>query len=216
MRRNVRFNECVVNIMDSDVAMNAAEQVEAVVYGFAEKLRRTRQEREVSLVDLARRSGVARTTLSNLEAGNGNPTIETLAAIAAGLAVPLGDLLVLQETPASAQELVVRSGRQTSPVQQEVRDRLPAGVLSEIWLLRLATQEPLVRGAHAPGTFEYITVGAGSLRCGPVGKEVDLEPGDFCRFAGDTTHVYQALTDEPMAATVVMSYRPPTSSPVPF
>ena len=49
-----------------------------------ENVRRLRLERGLSVVELAARSGVARATLTQLESGRGNPTIETIAALAIG------------------------------------------------------------------------------------------------------------------------------------
>ena len=52
-----------------------------------------RGEQGRSLSELARASGIAKATLSALEAGRGNPTIETLSSLATALGVPFGDLL---------------------------------------------------------------------------------------------------------------------------
>src|SRR4051812_2937934 len=73
-------------------------------------LRRLRTERSLSLSDLGRTSGVAKATLSALEGGRGNPTLETLSALAAALQVPMGDLI----TPGDpAPVTVVRSDEGT-------------------------------------------------------------------------------------------------------
>src|SRR5436305_782148 len=58
-----------------------------------ENVRRIRQERQVSLAELAARSGVAKATLAGLEKGRGNPTLGTLLALARGLQVAFGALL---------------------------------------------------------------------------------------------------------------------------
>jgi transcriptional regulator with XRE-family HTH domain len=47
----------------------------------ARNVRRFRLERGFSIGDLARRSGLSKQTLSKLEMGNGNPTVDTLAAV---------------------------------------------------------------------------------------------------------------------------------------
>src|SRR3954447_15189131 len=49
---------------------------------------------ELSVLELSRRSGVARNTIAALERGEGNPTLETLYALADALGVPPADLLV--------------------------------------------------------------------------------------------------------------------------
>src|SRR3954452_17082141 len=62
----------------------------------------------LSVLELSRRSGVARNTIAALERGEGNPTIDTLYALADALGVPLADLLVSREAPAAVH--VVRAG----------------------------------------------------------------------------------------------------------
>ncbi len=53
------------------------------------RLRRLRQDRGLSLSELARRSGVGKGTLSELETGQRNPTLETLYALTTALEAPL-------------------------------------------------------------------------------------------------------------------------------
>src|SRR3954471_9128878 len=47
---------------------------------------------DMSALELSRRSGVARNTIAALEAGEGNPTLDTLYALADALDVPLSGL----------------------------------------------------------------------------------------------------------------------------
>src|SRR4051812_41709202 len=54
-----------------------------------QRLRRLREERGLSLSALARAAGLGKATLSGLEHGTRNPTLETLYAVAGALGVPL-------------------------------------------------------------------------------------------------------------------------------
>ncbi|MEV0969358.1 XRE family transcriptional regulator [Microtetraspora glauca] len=58
-----------------------------------QRIRRLRAQRGLSLSELALRAGVGKATLSGLEAGTRNPTVETLYAITAQLDVPLAAVL---------------------------------------------------------------------------------------------------------------------------
>ena len=51
----------------------------------AANLRRLRIARRLSLSELARATGMSKATLSSVESGRSNPTIETLAALAGAL-----------------------------------------------------------------------------------------------------------------------------------
>ncbi|HJP01490.1 MAG TPA: shikimate kinase [Planctomycetota bacterium] len=62
---------------------------------FAERLRDARQGAGLSVTELALRAGLSRRTLTEAEAGRANPSLVKLAALAAGLGVPLGELLDL-------------------------------------------------------------------------------------------------------------------------
>ncbi|MCS5517437.1 helix-turn-helix domain-containing protein [Pseudomonas qingdaonensis] len=53
----------------------------------AQAIRRERLQSGMSVSDLARRAGVAKSTLSQLESGLGNPSIETLWALATALGI---------------------------------------------------------------------------------------------------------------------------------
>ena len=66
--------------------------MERAAHALARSLKRTRLERAISIAELARQSGVSKATLSGLERGNGNPSIDTVWALARALNVPFGDL----------------------------------------------------------------------------------------------------------------------------
>lgn len=57
------------------------------------RIRELREGQGVSLSALAARAGIGKGTLSELETGQRNPTLETLYALAAPLRVPLAVLL---------------------------------------------------------------------------------------------------------------------------
>src|ERR671915_1904140 len=65
----------------------------------AAALRRERERHGISLTELARRAGIAKSTLSQLEAGTGNPSVETLWALAVVLDVPFSRLVEPPRAP---------------------------------------------------------------------------------------------------------------------
>ncbi|MDJ1130532.1 helix-turn-helix domain-containing protein [Streptomyces iconiensis] len=167
------------------------------------QVRRSRQFRGLSLAELSRLSGVSRATLSGIESRQGNPTIETISAIAVALRLPLGDLL----TDSSPQPTVVRAGTAAPDTsKQELLDRLGAGGLSEIWRLRIAeTGRRIDSPPHSGGTVERVVVLRGALRLGPLDSPAELAEGDFVTFSADVGHFYESL--EPgVDAVLVMTY----------
>src|SRR3712207_3900014 len=84
----------------------------------AAALRRERERAGLSLAELARRAGLAKSTLSQLEAGNGNPSVETLWSLGVALGVPFSRLV----EPPPTQIRVIRAG--TGPrLQADEADR---------------------------------------------------------------------------------------------
>ncbi|WP_300265820.1 helix-turn-helix transcriptional regulator, partial [Microbacterium sp.] len=59
-------------------------------------LRRERESADLSISELARRAGVSKATVSQLENGTGNPSVETLWALGVALDVPFAVLVVQQ------------------------------------------------------------------------------------------------------------------------
>ena len=78
----------------------------------AAALRRERERLGVSLTELARRAGVAKSTLSQLEAATGNPSIETLWALAVALDVPFSRLV---DPPTEPVQVIPARPRKTGP-----------------------------------------------------------------------------------------------------
>src|SRR5207237_9342193 len=72
----------------------------------ASSLRRERERIGLSLTELARRAGIAKSTLSQLESGGGNPSVETLWALGVALGVPFSRLV----EPSVPTVRVVRAG----------------------------------------------------------------------------------------------------------
>jgi transcriptional regulator with XRE-family HTH domain len=173
----------------------------------AAALRRERERAGISIAELARRAGLAKSTLSQLEAGTGNPSIETLWSLGVALGVPFSRLV---EPPAS-QVRVIRAGE--GPRVQSDRADVVATLLAagsahsrrDLYVMELEPGEPREAAAHLPGSVEHMVVAAGRILVGPAGESVEVGPGDYISFPGDVPHRYEAL--EPAWAVLVMEHR---------
>ncbi|WP_091099578.1 helix-turn-helix domain-containing protein [Micromonospora citrea] len=162
------------------------------------RLRVLREERGISLSTLARLAGVGKATLSGLEHGTRNPTLETLYAITAQLGVPLTAVL---------------SGPGTGPT---IRGAAVSGILLEVFEDADATYElyrmlvspgrEQLSPAHQRGVTEHVTVFAGVLRAGPVDAPLIAAAGGHLRWTSDVPHVYAAVGDEEVAASLLLRY----------
>ena len=168
---------------------------------------RTRAGR--SLADVAAAAGIGKSTLHAIEAGDANPGIETLWALARALGVPFGALLEPPVPPVR----VVRGDE--APRLRSERYNLEARVLLttnhlarvELSVLELEPGDPAAEPGnadpHSDGTVEHVLVTSGRLRVGPVGGLVELEEGDLASFPGDVTHRYEALTPGARAVLLI-------------
>jgi transcriptional regulator with XRE-family HTH domain len=179
--------------------------VDDSVKTIAANVRRLRAARRLSAAGLARASGVARATLAELEAGRGNPTVETLYGLASVLGVTLADLLVEAEAPA-VHVVRVGEGPRVSGAVLQARLLRQAAVDSarvEMYELHVLPGRPRRADPPPAGVTEQLLVHEGRLRCGPEHGPVELEPGDFAAFDGSVAHLYEAL-GAPVTATLVM------------
>jgi transcriptional regulator with XRE-family HTH domain len=157
-------------------------------------LRRLRLARGLSLVELGRLSGLAKGTLTQLEAGRANPTIETLQALARALGARLDELVA--EPPAPSIE-VVRADEGPPVPGTRLRGRMVhrahlGTMVVECFALRLTAGMVQNAGSHAPGVVEHLYVLSGTVEIGPVGETAVLHEHDFARFPADRPHLIAA------------------------
>lgn len=81
----------------------------------AKSLVRERARTGLSLAEVARRAGIAKSTLSQLESGNGNPSLETLWSLCVALDIPFAGLL----EPQVNKTQVIRRGEGTKVVAEQ-------------------------------------------------------------------------------------------------
>lgn len=171
----------------------------------APALRGVRERAGISITELAKRAGVAKSTLSQLESGSGNPSVETLWALAVALDVPFSRLV----EPPAPQVHVVRSGdapvlrSEKSPFEAGLLSSCPPGARRDLYVLTLRPGQAREAEPHLAGTTEHLVVTAGRIRVGPATDPVELNAGDYIAFSGAVPHVYEALTHNTSAVLVM-------------
>ena len=158
-------------------------------------LRRERARAALSLTELAKRAGIAKSTLSQLENGTGNPSLETLWALGTALGIPLSRLI----DPPRSEIHVIRAGEgavlhaEHDPYAAVMLASGPPGAHRDIYRVFAEPGAGHRARPHAPGTVEHVILGAGRALVGPEGEAVELGPGDYLRYPGDIPHVFDAL-----------------------
>ncbi|HWG65051.1 MAG TPA: XRE family transcriptional regulator [Streptosporangiaceae bacterium] len=171
----------------------------------ATSIRRERVRAGLSLTELAKRAGIAKSTLSQLESASGNPSVETLWAIAAALGLPFSRLV----DPPAATVQVIRVGEgpvtyaERSAYAATVLSTCPPGARRDIFRIQAEPGEPRISDPHPPGTTEHVVLSTGRALVGPADEPAELGPGDYITYPGDAPHIFRAL-DSGTAAVMVM------------
>ena len=163
------------------------------------RIRALREAMDLSLRDLAERSGVSAPMLSQVERGDTSPTLNIATRIAAGLELRLSQLLRLDEE--GSVSIVPAAERRKGPTTPNAGHRyeiltppLP-GQRAELSLHRLApgarTGGPGDPPMHEPGSRETALVQSGAVVLHCDGERYALHTGDSVTFDADLPHFFE-------------------------
>ncbi len=171
----------------------------------AVSIRRERERTGLSMSELAKRAGIAKSTLSQLESGTGNPSVETLWALGVALGVPFSRLV----DPPRPTVRVIRAGE--GPVTHSERADYAATLLASCPpnarrdIYRIEAQPGGARASdpHMPGSTEHLLISTGRALVGPAEEPYELGPGDYIAYPGDAPHIFEALVPDTTAVIVM-------------
>lgn len=159
-----------------------------------ERISTLRTERGMSLSALARAAGIGKGSLSELEAGQRNPTLDTLYAVAGPLGVPLTALL--GETSGTEGD-----GSHLTACLLHVEHH-DDGSTTEVFWLHVTSGGVRRSPAHGPGVVEHVRVVRGHLVAGPEGDEKPAGAGESLQWISDRPHSYR--TDDDVLAVLTI------------
>ncbi|HEY7257083.1 MAG TPA: XRE family transcriptional regulator [Solirubrobacterales bacterium] len=160
------------------------------------RVKSLREAMNLSLRDLAVRSGVSAPMLSQVERGDTSPTLAVAQKIAAGLDLTLSQLLRLDE---DRHVVVVRGGegrtrRRRGHRVEELTPPLP-GQRADVSVHTLgpgaATGAPDDPPMHEPGSRETTVVIEGTAELFIDGQRHELHEGDSVTFDADLPHHFE-------------------------
>jgi XRE family transcriptional regulator, regulator of sulfur utilization len=156
---------------------------------------------DLSLRDLADRSGVSAPMLSQVERGDTSPTLAVAERIAFGLELSLSQLLRLDESDGVSVVRAAKRRRGGGRLHRyEVLTPPLPGLRAEVSLHTLApgasTAGPGDPPMHEPGSRETAVVERGPVRFVCGGSAHDLEDGDAVTFDADLPHHFENPSDE--------------------
>lgn len=156
------------------------------------RVRLMRKQNGWTLEDLALRSGVSRSMLSQIERGTANPTLAVAYRIAQAFGLSLGDLV---DQPAARGKIdIIRHQDNTYRFRDDddcsIRTLSPLSLEKDVefYELRLRPGRALSSQPHYAGTREFLTVEKGTVRVRSGEESCILRPGDSAHYAADVPH----------------------------
>lgn len=174
----------------------------------AENLKKLREDRKLSLDNVAKLTGVSKSMLGQIERSEVNPTVSTVWKISNGLKISFTQLM---SRPEADIELVDKSEIQPL-IEDDGRLRnypvfpFDSTRRFEMYSLEIDCGGHLSAEAHPQGTQEFITVFSGEMTIIINNENFVVTTGNSVRFKADTQHEYKNTGNELCKLSMVIYY----------
>jgi len=184
------------------------DQIHFIEY-VGQNLKKLRQEKSLSLENLARLSNVSRTMLTQIESARSVPTINVLWKIAKALNVPFSGLISI---PSEDENILIR--KENAKILTSDNGKFSSKALFpyeknrsvEFYEIRLLPQAIENAYPHPLGTTENLVVNAGKLSLTGGAEHFSLKEGDSIFFKADVPHSYHNPGSITTQCFLVMTY----------
>lgn len=166
------------------------------------QVRRRRQERGLTLSAVAERTGLNVGYLSQVENDKASPSLETLAALADALDVPIAWFLLDQ----SIGPRVVRAAdrpRRRMPRASGSMTQVDGGIARDVAIFEGTMPVGHRTGFHAHPGDEHHIVLSGRVRITQGDAVIEAGPGDYVLLDGTLPHDAVTIGDEPARLLIV-------------
>ena len=157
----------------------------------SENIKRIRQEKNLSLGDLAKLSDVSKSMLAQIERGEGNPTLSTLWKIANGMQVSFNTLIAQPKLPYKVTKLAeiepildMNGGLKNYSLFSDIENNF------SVYQIEVGKEISWISEAHLHGTAEFVIVIQGTLEIKLEEKTFILKKGENLWFKADVPHSY--------------------------
>jgi transcriptional regulator with XRE-family HTH domain len=166
------------------------------------QIRRRRRERDLTLSAVAERTGLNVGYLSQVENDKASPSLETLAALAEALDVPIAWFLLEQSVGPRLVRATDRPRRRL-PRGAGAMSQVDGGVARDVAIFEGTMTAGYRTGFHAhPGDEHHIVLG-GRIRITQGDAVVEAGPGDYVLLDGTLPHDAESIGDEPARLFIV-------------
>ncbi len=157
----------------------------------AQRLIELRQRRNLTQNALAKMVELPRSTVTNLESGQGNPSLAILAKLSVALHIPIDQLLAPEKTVCKLMTAIETPIQERAQGNVKIYKLLPDNLPNmDIDRLEIQSGHTMKGIPHAPGTKEYFHCIQGELTIKITGHEYIIKKGDTLAFPGQSPHHY--------------------------
>jgi transcriptional regulator with XRE-family HTH domain len=164
------------------------------------RIRRRRTERGLTLAAVAAETGLNVGYLSQVENDKASPSLETLAALAAALDVPIAWFLLDESV---GPRVVRASERPRRRARTGTLAQVDGGIARDLAIFEGEMPPGERTGMHAHPGDEHHVILSGRIRLTQGETVVEAGPGDYVLLDGTLPHEAEAIGDEPARLIIV-------------
>ncbi|MGH2429915.1 MAG: helix-turn-helix domain-containing protein [Candidatus Limnocylindria bacterium] len=166
------------------------------------QIRRRRRERNLTLAGVADLTGLNIGYLSQVENDKASPSLETLAALADALDVPIAWFLLDTSVPPRVVRAAERPQRRMRKGAGGL-SQVDGGIARDIAIFEGSMPPGHRTGFHAHPGDEHHVVLSGRLRITQGESVIEAGPGDYVLLDGTLPHDAETVGDEPARLLIV-------------
>jgi transcriptional regulator with XRE-family HTH domain len=172
--------------------MSTTQRISTELSQIAPRLRQARQKKDISLAELAKATGISKSTLSRLESGQRKPSLELLLPIVTALSVPLDQLVtsVRINDPRVPQKSTRTDGRMLTPLSNHHGEPQAFKIT-----ISATDREPILRTHDG---YEWIYVLSGRLRMVLGEHDIVMGEGEAAEFDTQNPHWFGSAGSGPV------------------
>ncbi|MGL4451286.1 MAG: helix-turn-helix domain-containing protein [Sarcina sp.] len=171
-------------------------------------IKKIRAEQNLSLEELAKRTGVSRLTLAKIEHGEANPSMNIMWKICNTLSIQFTELFAIKE------KIVLSKASDSEGIEAEDKSfriefmfREESKSPTEFFRIYLSKSKSILTEKHNKGSIEIATVMRGEVLIKVEDKEFILEEFDSIKFNADKSHEYKNISDEEAVINTSVIYK---------
>ena len=166
------------------------------------QVRRRRRDRGLTLSQVSEATGLNVGYLSQVENDKASPSLETLAALADALDVPIAWFLLEQSVAPRVVRAAERPKRRM-PRSQGAMTQVDGGIAREVAIFEGVMPPGSRTGFHAHAGDEHHVILSGRVRITQGDSVVEAGPGDYVLLDGTLPHDAVSIGSEPARLLIV-------------